>query len=83
MANSNAVTLYTKPGCVQCTASERALNDNKVKYNAIDITEDDGALGLVKELGYLSAPVITTPNDHWSGFRPDKIKETAQLLQAA
>jgi glutaredoxin-like protein NrdH len=25
-------------------------------------------------LGYLQAPVVTAGDDHWSGFRPDRIK---------
>ena len=25
-------------------------------------------------LGYLQAPVVVAGNDHWSGFRPDRIK---------
>jgi glutaredoxin-like protein NrdH len=28
-------------------------------------------------LGYLQAPVVVTGNDHWSGFRPDRIKALA------
>jgi glutaredoxin-like protein NrdH len=25
-------------------------------------------------LGYLQAPVVVAGNEHWSGFRPDRIK---------
>ena len=34
----------------------------------------------VKALGYLQAPVVITDEDHWSGFRPDKIDELAARL---
>jgi protein involved in ribonucleotide reduction len=34
----------------------------------------------VKSLGYLQAPVVVTDEDHWSGFRPDKIDELAARL---
>jgi glutaredoxin-like protein NrdH len=27
----------------------------------------------------MQAPVVVTDHDHWSGFRPDKIEELAQL----
>ena len=37
------------------------------------ITEDEKALEMVKSLGYLQAPVVITDDDHWAGFRPDKI----------
>ena len=34
----------------------------------------------VKALGYIQAPVVITDEDHWSGFRPDKIDELASRL---
>ena len=38
---------------------------------------DDEARDYVMALGYLQAPVVTVDNDHWSGFRPDRIREIA------
>lgn len=74
------VTVYTKPSCVQCTATYRALDSKGVEYEVIDLSEDASALETVKELGYLQAPVVVTDGDHWSGFRPDKIDELASRL---
>ncbi len=74
------VTVYTKPSCVQCTATYRALDSKGVEYEVVDISEDAGALETVKGLGYLQAPVVITDEDHWSGFRPDKIDELANRL---
>jgi glutaredoxin-like protein NrdH len=31
----------------------------------------------VMALGYLQAPVVVAEHDHWSGFRPDRIKALA------
>ena len=31
----------------------------------------------VMALGYLQAPVVVAGNEHWSGFRPDRIKALA------
>ena len=39
-----------------------------------DATKHADALAKVKSLGYVQAPVVITSQDHWSGFRPDKIK---------
>lgn len=75
-----AVTVYTKPACVQCTATYRALDSKGIEYNVLDLSEDQAALQTVKELGYLQAPVVVTDEDHWSGFRPDKIEELAGRL---
>ena len=67
------VTVYTKPSCVQCNATYRALDSKGIEYEVFDVSEDEQALAHVKELGYLQAPVVITDEDHWSGFRPDKI----------
>jgi len=77
---SMAVTVYTKPSCVQCNATYRALDSRGIEYEVLDVTEDEGALAAVKELGYLQAPVVVADDEHWSGFRPDKIDELAQRL---
>ena len=69
--------MYSKPLCVQCDATKRALNKAGVAYDVVDITEDADALAKVKSLGHVQAPVVITGEDHWSGFRPDKIKALA------
>lgn len=68
------VTVYTKPACVQCTATRKALDKNGVKYNVVDITEDPDARDYVMSLGYLQAPVVIAGEQHWSGFKPDAIR---------
>ncbi|MGP9694363.1 glutaredoxin-like protein NrdH [Brachybacterium sp. AOP25-B2-12] len=68
------ITVYSKPLCVQCDATKRALNKAGIAYSVVDITEDAEALATIKGMGYLQAPVVITGEDHWSGFRPDKIK---------
>lgn len=67
------VTVYTKPQCVQCNMTYRALDAKGISYHKVDITEDHRALEKVKSLGYMQAPVVIAGEDHWSGFRPDKI----------
>ncbi|AJT41102.1 glutaredoxin-like protein NrdH [Psychromicrobium lacuslunae] len=72
------VTVYTKPACVQCNATYRALDKKGITYQSVDLSQDPEALERVRALGYLQAPVVVTEQDHWSGFRPDKIEELAQ-----
>lgn len=74
------ITVYTKPSCVQCTATYRALENKGLEYEIFDVSVDEKALATVQELGYLQAPVVITDNGHWSGFRPDKIDELARSL---
>ncbi|MFH5821345.1 glutaredoxin-like protein NrdH [Georgenia sp. AZ-5] len=77
-----SITVYSKPSCVQCDATYRALNKQGLEYEVVDITADAGALASVKALGYQQAPVVFADGDHWSGFRPDKIKALAAKTAA-
>lgn len=84
-----AVVLYSKPGCVQCISTERALTANQIDYRKIDVTESAQAEARVRELGYSALPVMDIPFDrevidtdgtraqHWYGFRPDLISQLA------
>ena len=69
-----SITVYTKPSCVQCNATYRALDAKGIEYEVLDLSEDPTALEYVKGLGYMQAPVVVTDDEHWSGFRPDKIE---------
>jgi glutaredoxin-like protein NrdH len=71
------VTVYTKPACPQCIATAKALDKQGIAYSSVDITLDAEARSYVMALGYLQAPVVVAGNDHWSGFRPDRIKTLA------
>ncbi len=68
-----SITVYSKPACVQCTATTRSLTAKGIAYTVVDLTEDDDARRFVESLGYRQAPVMISGADHWSGFRPDRI----------
>ena len=69
-------TLYSKPGCQQCRATERKLDSEGIKYTYVDVSASAPALATIKDLGYLQAPVVVTASgEHWSGYRPDLIEQ--------
>ena len=72
-----SITVFSKPACVQCDATYRALNKYGLEYEVVDISADPEALETVKALGYQQAPLVLADGDHWAGFRPDKIKALA------
>jgi glutaredoxin-like protein NrdH len=67
------ITVYSKPACVQCTATTRALDKNGLGYEVIDISTDSEAMDRVVALGYRQVPVVVANDMHWAGFRPDLI----------
>ena len=68
-------TVYSKPSCVQCTATYRYLDSKGATYEILDVSTDDKALEELKTMGFLQAPVVVHEGQKWSGFRPDKIDE--------
>ncbi|OCH81482.1 glutaredoxin-like protein NrdH [Gordonia sp. UCD-TK1] len=72
--SENTITVYTKPACVQCHATYKALDKQGLDYRVVDISTDEAARDYVMSLGYLQAPVVVAGDAHWSGFRPDRIK---------
>ncbi|BBC69101.1 hypothetical protein MMRN_p0700 (plasmid) [Mycobacterium marinum] len=53
-----AITVYTKPACVQCAATLKALDRQGIEYQKIDVTQNSKAREYVMSLGYLGAPVV-------------------------
>ncbi|NTY62616.1 glutaredoxin-like protein NrdH [Mycolicibacterium sphagni] len=74
---NSTLTVYTKPACVQCNATYKALDKAGIAYKKVDISTDPQAREYVLSLGYLQAPVVVAGDEHWSGFRPDRIKAIA------
>ncbi|TSD93480.1 glutaredoxin-like protein NrdH [Gordonia rubripertincta] len=77
MSENSTITVYTKPACVQCNTTYKALDKLGLSYETVDITQDAEARDYVMSLGYLQAPVVVAGDEHWSGFRPDRIKKLA------
>ena len=67
------VIVYSKPACVQCTATTRALDAKGIGYELVDLTADEEAMNFVQQLGYRQALVVVAGDTHWAGFRPDMI----------
>ena len=81
------VEVYTRPGCMQCAATKRWLNQRGVTY--IEHDADDYADYLTHVLGCKALPVVevslipamdATRNiggehiTHWSQYRTDKLE---------
>ena len=79
------VTVYSKPNCVQCTATYRALNKHGLTYAVVNLAAPENAdtLAWVTDgLGCTQAPVVVVDGDpahRWSGFRPDGIQHLASI----
>ncbi|AKE39800.1 Ribonucleoside-diphosphate reductase class Ib glutaredoxin subunit [Corynebacterium camporealensis] len=78
-----SITVYTKPACVQCNATKKAMDRAGLDYDLVDISLDDEARDYVMALGYVQAPVVVAGSEHWSGFRPERVKALASVAASA
>lgn len=80
------VTVFGRQGCVQCTATQRALEDRGVEFRVVDVDELRGtAADELHALGFQQLPVVKVEGmAAWSGFRPDMIGaiERAEAVHA-
>lgn len=95
-ASGFTVTLWSKPSCVQCTATKRKLTQLGVPFDELDLTEPEHAdqlAGFKEAYGFASAPIVELDNltledggrevRVWSGFRPDLLEQIPTLGEAA
>jgi glutaredoxin-like protein NrdH len=84
------ITVYTKNNCVQCDRTKKWLDKNGVAYTTVNMDESPADLEAVKELGFLTAPVVIVSTGDpetelmWGGFIPDNLRKyTITELKAA
>ena len=69
VAQAAGVSLKTASNVIN--GSGRMTDETRTKVETV-----------IKGLGYQQAPVVVAGEDHWSGFRPDRIKAIAAVALA-
>ena len=75
-----AITVYSKPACMQCTATKKALDRAGLDYTLVDISMDDEARDYVLALGYLQAPVVEATASTGPASAPSASAASLRLL---
>ena len=66
---SDAIVIYTKPGCPFCAAAKEDLNSKGIEYTEHDVTADENAKEEAYRLSGVSAvPVIVKDGEVNVGF---------------
>lgn len=80
------VTVYTRSTdlvekCQQCEASKRRLAARNMPFTEVDVDADPLTRDAIAYLGYTGIPVVVaataTGDQHWAGYRPDRIDALA------
>jgi glutaredoxin-like protein NrdH len=78
-----AIDVYSRPNCMPCKMTKRALHDAGATYTEHDVSADPDAAQRVRDLGYAAVPVVTVtlPDglDHWHGYRAEKLAAAVYL----
>jgi len=78
------LTIFSQPGCVQCTAAERHAKAKNIPYQKIDVTQNEDAYTLLTDdWGYQGVPVLYYDGQHVKGFDPDFMNTAQKALVAA
>ena len=53
--------------------TQRTLDRQGVSYEVVDVSKDAAAAAQLQAWGYRQVPVVQVGEEHWSGFRPDRL----------
>ena len=68
-----AITIYTLPDCVQCETTKTYLQKYQLAYESVDLSIHPDEFTRITSMGYDRVPVVISGDEHWQGFRPDKL----------
>jgi glutaredoxin-like protein NrdH len=85
---SDQVTIYTKRDedgapCQACRLTKNLLDKQNFAYVEIDVTDNEKQRAELIAAGHRQMPVVMTPTDVWTGFRPDRVRGLMGLLDVA
>ena len=67
------VNIYTKENCMPCRATVMKFGQLGIAFSQMSIESVPEKMQEFIERGYLTAPIVETEDETWSGFRPDKL----------
>ena len=72
------VSVYKKDNCIQCTMTMKEMDKLGIKYETVNMSENEAEREKVKGMGYMTAPVVfVDEGNHWGGYRLEKISPLA------
>jgi len=74
------VTVYSTPTCHWCKKVKEFFDENKVKYQDVDVTKDQAkAQEMIDKSGQMGVPVIDIDGEIIIGFDKGKLKTLLKL----
>jgi glutaredoxin-like protein NrdH len=77
------VVHHIGPTCVQCNQTKRVLDKAGLSYEQVDLREHPELTEKFKQLGHLTAPIVTVNDGQiWSGFKLERLR-ALELIEHA
>jgi glutaredoxin-like protein NrdH len=76
------IKIYASDTCVKCGPTKRAFDKKGVSYEVVEVDNNPKVQALLRAQGHHELPVVVTPHETWTGFRPDKILTAAAQFHA-
>jgi glutaredoxin 3 len=74
------IMVYSTQTCPYCHMAKDFLKDNKIKFEDIDVSEDeDKANEMIEKSGQMGVPVIDIDGEIIIGFDKEKIKKLLKI----
>ena len=74
------VKIYSTPSCPYCVALKGFLEENKVEFEEIDVSQDQESMKIIVEkTGQMGVPVIDIDGELIVGFDRQKIVELLKI----
>lgn len=82
---TTTVTVYSRPGCVQCDATKRTLDRKGIVHVDLELEDHPDVLKEAIDAGHLNAPIVTVERGNerrmWGGFRHALLEELPYLIK--
>lgn len=70
------VTVYSIPTCKYCKSVKKLLDELKVKYHDVDVSEDlDAQREMIEKSGQVGVPVVVIGDEVLVGYDRRKLKK--------
>ena len=76
------LTVYSKPNCIQCEMTKIWLDQNKIQFESVDVSEHPEKLEEIKLNGFQQLPVVALDKNFdnaWVGYNLDRLLELKEL----
>ncbi len=74
------VIVYTSPSCLYCNHVKDFLNENKIEFEEIDLSQrQDMVDDFIKRTGQMAVPVTEIDGEMIMGFDVPKLKEKLNI----